>query len=49
MKKNIFSIALVVFGVLSTFAQIGIGTTSPNVNASFYNTTLNRYKPLPLQ
>jgi hypothetical protein len=34
MKKYIFSNALVVFGVLTTFAQIGIGTTSPNVNAA---------------
>ncbi len=34
MKKYLFSTALVVFGVLTNFAQVGIGTTSPNANAA---------------
>jgi uncharacterized protein (TIGR02145 family) len=34
MKNYIFSTVLVVFGVLSTLAQVGIGTTSPNANAA---------------
>ncbi len=34
MKKYIFATALVVFGVLTNFAQVGIGTTTPNANAA---------------
>jgi uncharacterized protein (TIGR02145 family) len=34
MKKNIFSTVLVIFCSLTTIAQIGIGTTSPNANAA---------------
>ena len=34
MKKYIFSSVLVVFYVLTTLAQVGIGTTTPNANAA---------------